>query len=291
MFCAGSLSSQVHSNFFKVNGNFGHTKDKWKGSKSILEHNLHEHHTKLRLIVSKLNRLMYELSLFGVSLTKCIYKSTLRKENHLQIKTKLKKIRYHMPSTKAFTSYVPVINLSSFELNSELVNFGLKHYFVNKSKHTKRNVAVELESLASEIDHNIDSSEKENIHKYLRSWTNKFTENIHGTKDNTFKSLRKLKQHDDVVLLNADKESCIIILSKIDYVDIVNEMMQDGITKGVYEVTTDNIHKDLASFQNFLHRHFKCHPDYDKMRPSSNQPARFIGLLRCINLIILKISI
>ena len=157
-----------------------------------------------------------------------------------------------MPSTKALTSYVPVINLSSFEINSEPLNFGLKHCFVNKSKHTKRNVAVELESLASKIDCTIDSSEKENVHEYLRSWTNKFTENIQRTKDNTFKSLRKLKQNDDIVLLNADKESCVIILSKIDYVDKVNKMTQDGITKGVYEVTTDNTHKDLASFQKFL---------------------------------------
>ena len=79
------------------------------------------------------------------------------------------------------------------------------------------------------------------------------------------------------MLLNADKKSYVIILSKIDYVDKVNKMIQDGITKGVYEVTTDNTHKDLASFQNFLYRYFKCHPDYDKMRPSSNQPARFFA--------------
>ena len=180
---------------------------------------------------------MYELNLvFGVSLTKCIYKSilsTLRKENRLQINTKLKKIRYDVPSTKAVTSYVAVINLSSFEINSKPLNFGLKQCFVNKSKHTKRNVAVELESLASKIDCTIDSSKKENMHEYLRSWTNKFTENIHHTKDSTFKSLRKLKQNDDILLLNADKESCVIILSKIDYVDKVNKMIQDGITKGV----------------------------------------------------------
>ena len=131
--------------------------------------------------------------------------------------------------------------------------------------------------MASKIDYAIDSIEKENVHEYLRSWTNKFTENILCTKDNTFKSLKKLKQNDDIVLLNSNKESCVIILSKIDYVDKVNKMIQDGITKGVYEVTTDNTHKDLASFQNFLYRHFKCHPDYDKMRPSSNQPARFFA--------------
>ena len=58
--------------------------------------------------------------------------------------------------------------------------------------------------------------------------------------------------YDDIVLLNADKESCINILSKIDYVDKVNEIIQDDITKGVYEVTTNNTHKYLTSFQNFL---------------------------------------
>ena len=40
------------------------------------------------------------------------------------------------------------------------------------------------------------------------------------------------------------------------------------------------MHKDLASFQNFLYRHLKCHPDYDKMRPSSNQPARYFVIAK-----------
>ena len=40
---------------------------------------------------------------------------------------------------------------------------------MNKSKHTKRNVAVEIESLASKIDCTIGSNEKENMHEHLRS--------------------------------------------------------------------------------------------------------------------------
>ena len=65
-FVQQALHHKFTPTFAKVNGNFGHTKDKQKASKSILEHNLREHR-KLRLIVSKLNRLMYELSLvFGV---------------------------------------------------------------------------------------------------------------------------------------------------------------------------------------------------------------------------------
>ena len=42
----------------------------------------------------------------------------------------------------------------------------------------------------------------------------------------------------------------------------------------VYAKTEDNTLSDLKKFQDFLYRHFKDHPDYKKMYPSSNQPAQ-----------------
>ena len=53
-------------------------------------------------------------------------------------------------------------------------------------------------------------------------------------------------------------------------------MLDDGITEGKYVECSDNILKDLESFQSFLYRHFKDHADYQNMRPVSNQPARFL---------------
>ena len=40
---------------------------------------------------------------------------------------------------------------------------------------------------------------------------------------------------------------------------------------------SDNTHQDLKHFQNFLYRHFYKTEYYDKMRPISNQPARFFA--------------
>ena len=52
-----------------------------------------------------------------------------------------------------------------------------------------------------------------------------------GIKEKVRQTCGKLqKQYNKyIVLLNVDKESCVIILSKIDYIDKVNEMIQDGI--------------------------------------------------------------
>ena len=40
---------------------------------------------------------------------------------------------------------------------------------------------------------------------------------------------------------------------------------------------SDNTHQDLKHFQNFLYSHFYMTEYYDKMRPISNQPARFFA--------------
>ena len=40
---------------------------------------------------------------------------------------------------------------------------------------------------------------------------------------------------------------------------------------------SDNTHQDLKHFQNFLYSHFYKTEYYDKMRPISNQPARFFA--------------
>ena len=37
---------------------------------------------------------------------------------------------------------------------------------------------------------------------------------------------------------------------------------------------------DLKHFQDFLYRNFKKHAQYDKMYPSSNQPAKFYGTVK-----------
>ena len=75
----------------------------------------------------------------------------------------------------------------------------------------------------------------------------------------------------------ADKESCIVILSKDDYIKKVNDIIEDGIQQMKYVETTDDTCNELKRFQDFLYRHFYKHEHYEEMRPRSNQPGRFFA--------------
>ena len=83
--------------------------------------------------------------------------------------------------------------------------------------------------------------------------------------------------NDNIVVLAGDKDSSVIIMDKSDYRDKVSGMINVGIQQGKYIRTSDNILKELRSFQSVRYRHFKNLPNYEKMRPSTNQPARFFA--------------
>ena len=63
-------------------------------------------------------------------------------------------------------------------------------------------------------------------------------------------------------------------MNKQDYIQKLKDMLNEGRKRGTYEQSTDTTKQDLETFQSFLHRNFKNHPSYDKMRPKSNQPAK-----------------
>ena len=51
----------------------------------------------------------------------------------------------------------------------ERLEYGLHNSYIDKNKHIKRNVAVELESLSIILDDDIGLSSKENVDEYLRA--------------------------------------------------------------------------------------------------------------------------
>ena len=63
---------------------------------------------------------------------------------------------------------IPVVSLSSHELDVSGLKYGLHQSFTDKNKHIKRNIAVELEALSSNSDPSINDDSKENFHEYLR---------------------------------------------------------------------------------------------------------------------------
>ena len=111
----------------------------------------------------------------------------------------------------------------------------------------------------------------------MRSVTNIVSNNVYRDKNNTFKLLNRLRKKENIVVLSDDKESFMVILNKTDYVNKVNAMINEGISKGKYVETVDNTNKDLKHFQDFLYRNFYKTTYYDGMRPISNQPARLLN--------------
>ena len=82
----------------------------------------------------------------------------------------------------------------------------------------------------------------------------------------------------------ADKESCIVILSKDDYIKKVNDIIEDGIQQMKYVETTDDTCSELKRFQDFLYRHFYKHEHYEEMRQDLISLVDFLRPQRCINL-------
>ena len=100
------------------------------------------------------------------------------------------------------------------------------------------------------------------------------SENVYCTEDIIFKETQI--RNNNVVVLPGDKDSCVIIMNRLDYTKKVESMLQKGILKGKYVKTEGNILKEVKSFQSFIYRHFKTTKVYNDMMPSFRQPARFL---------------
>ena len=127
------------------------------------------------------------------------------------------------------------------------------------------------------LDDNIPPQNKEDFHEFCRAYTDIFSKNVFTEKDYTYKTLKSLKSADTIAIVPGEKDSCVVVMDKVRYVNKLNEMIEEGIKNGIYEETEDTTLKDLKRFQDFLSRNFKKNNKYTEMYPSSNQPAKLYG--------------
>ena len=113
-----------------------------------------------------------------------------------------------------------------------------------------------MESLANSVKGNIDRKNLEHVHELLLRYAYIFTNYIYATKDYLYHNLCGTTQNKDIVVVKGDKVSSVVIMKKSDYVTKLNTSIEDGIMKGTYVETTDNILKELSQFKDFLYRNF-----------------------------------
>ena len=160
-------------------------------------------------------------------------------------------------------------------MEQKQLQLGLGYSFVDKNQDLKKNLAANLETIASQTSPFVDQPILEDSHELLRAYTDIFTKNVHATKDCTYKNLKTLIENKDLVVISGDKDSCAVILKRSDYDKKLQSMIDEGITNGTYAPTTDSALTDLKKFQDFSRRNFKDKfTHYKDMRPVSNQPGR-----------------
>ena len=154
------------------------------------------------------------------------------------------------------------------------LDFGLEYCFINKSKNQRKFLAASLESICQKVDKDIDQAMEEEFHEFLRGYTDIFITNVNNTNAHTYNDLKRLIKNKNLCVLSGDKDSCVIVINKQDYIRRLEAMLDEGIKRGTYERSTDTTKHDLETFQRSLYRNFKNLPSYDKMRPKSSEPAR-----------------
>ena len=152
-----ALHNGLTPTFARVKGNFRNKRDKRRAEESILKSELYEHRKTVQAISSKLEDLVTKLrEITTPAFCKCLQYlilSKLRKNNIEQLKTKTKKLRILLNKKpgipNVITESVPVINLSSYDVDTDVLKNGLNHCFIDKNKYERRTIATEFENLAS----------------------------------------------------------------------------------------------------------------------------------------------
>ena len=69
---------------------------------------------------------------------------------------------------------------------------------------------------------------------------------MNNTKDHTYNNSKRLIKNKNLYLLSKDKDSCITIMNKQDYIQKLEGMLDEIIKRGTYDQSTDNTRQDLG---------------------------------------------
>ena len=92
-----------------------------------------------------------------------------------------------------------------------------------------------MESLAYSASKQIDPSQLENFHEFLRGYTDIFSKNVLSTNDETYKKLKHLIRKSHIVILRDDKDSTMVIMNRSDYIEKLERMIEEGAKKGKFQ--------------------------------------------------------
>ena len=258
-----------------------------KQKKSILLPHLNDHVCSLKSLCKIHYSLCTELKqLTGKFLYLIINHISISqyKEQLALIKIKNKKLKKFIQNYTPTSKYkVPIINLFNYELSDierKELEMDLEYSFVDKNKQLKQQLAVNMETVSHSAIKYIEDNKVEDFHEFLRACTDIFMKFMYATKDFTYRSVKNMINNDKLAVVSGGKDSCVIIMTKEDYNNKLEAMLNDGISKGIYAPTKDTTLRDLKLFQDFLCKNFKDKYDYEEIRPVSHEPGKLYTIAK-----------
>ena len=166
-------------------------------------------------------KVMYLQKLLFFSITE-----SLGKHRYLSFKTKNKKLTnlIRLKKQVVIKHSVPIINISQYVLSNkkqQQLKLGLKHSFVDENKNIKELLAANMERITERVENYLDRDQIDNFHDFMHAYTDIFTNNTFGTKDYTYHNRKDIIRDKDLVLLNGDKDSCVVAMNRIDCNNII----------------------------------------------------------------------
>ena len=124
-----------------------------------------------------------------------------------------------------------------------------------------------MDLLAYIASKKVENIQWESFHEFLRGYTDMFSKNVLNNEDFTYKNLKSLIQDENIVILQGDKDSSVLIMDKKDYIQKLENMIEEGINKDTYEKMGDTTLQEFKIFQDFLYRNFYNYENYNKIYP------------------------
>ena len=142
----------------------------------------------------------------------------------------------------------------------------------------KQQLAVNMETFSHSATKYVEDNKVEDFYEFLRAYNDIYTKNIYATKDFTYKNLKNMINNDKLAVVLCDKDSCFVIMTRKDYNNKLEAMLNDEISKDIYAPTEDAALSNLKLFQDFLRRNFKDKYDkYEEMRAASHEPEKLFA--------------
>ena len=108
-----------------------------------------------------------------------------------------------------------------------------------------------METISNSPTKCVEGNKVEDFHEFLRAYTDIFTKNIYATKDFTYNNLKNIINKDKLAIVSGDKDSCVVIMTREDYNDMLEVMLNDGISKSIYARTENTTLRDLKLLKIF----------------------------------------